>query len=1724
MTDEHNASASQTFTVTLNGVNDAPVGVDDTGAATEKGGTNNGSPGSNATGNVLTNDTDVDDTHASLVVSAIRTGTEAGSGASGTVGSALTGAHGTLTLNSNGTYTYVVNDNDSVVQALNVSQSTTDTFTYTVKDPGALTDKAQLVITINGADDAPVVTPSPVGPILVYAGYDASADNSFVTITNTTGVAISNVILSGVGGVISSGVGSSAAAASHTIGNMAAGQSITYYFNQSGALVSDFDDHFSGAAKYTVSAVVNGGTVSTTFDPYTNASGGFVGFLGNASNGSETDNNVASTLVAQISTVTQYTEQASPVVIDSGLTVSDVDNANLAGATVTISGGFLAGDVLGFANVPATMGNIAFTSYTGGVLTLTSAGHTATLAQWQAALDSVTFANSTNDNPTDFGADTSRTISWVVNDGTLDSNIGTSTITVNAVNDAPVNAVPVAQSVNEDTNLVFTGANAITISDVDVGAGTEKVTLSVSSGALTLSGTSGLSFTVGDGTADPTMTFTGTVTNVNNALNGLIYRGVQDFNGSDTLTITTNDQGNTGSGGTLTDTDTVNVTVNAVADIVADTLSTNEDTAITANLITGTNGASADNFENAGRALTAVTQGTHGAVTFAANGNVTYTPTADYNGADSFTYTVTSGGVTETATVNVTVNAVADIVADTLSTNEDTAITANLITGTNGASADNFENAGRALTAVTQGTHGAVTFLANGNVTYTPTADYNGADSFTYTVTSGGVTETATVTVTVNAVADIVADTVTTNEDTPISFNPITGTNGSEADNFEGGSPQITQINGTAITAGGSAVAVTNGSVSLAVGNVLTFTPAADFNGVVPAFTYTVLSGGVSETANITVTVTAVADATNDALTTNEDTAVTANVLTGTGGATADNFEGAATLTSVTQGAHGAVTFLANGSVTYTPTADYNGADSFTYTATSGGVTETATVNVTVTAVADIANDSATTSEDTAVNILVQANDSFENAGHAITATGAASHGTVSINNNGTPGTTADDFLVYTPTADYNGADSFTYTVTSGGVTETATVNVTVNAVADIVADTVTTNEDTPISFNPITGTNGSEADNFEGGSPQITQINGTAITAGGSAVAVTNGSVSLAVGNVLTFTPAADFNGVVPAFTYTVLSGGVSETANITVTVTAVADIVADTVTTNEDTPISFNPITGTNGSEADNFEGGSPQITQINGTAITAGGSAVAVTNGSVSLAVGNVLTFTPAADFNGVVPAFTYTVLSGGVSETANITVTVTAVADIVADTVTTNEDTPISFNPITGTNGSEADNFEGGSPQITQINGTTITAGGSAVAVTNGSVSLAVGNVLTFTPAADFNGVVPAFTYTVLSGGVSETANITVTVTAVNDAPTVTTSGGTTAWHEATSITGSIWENDATGAANVTIANVPGTTPDVTFSLITSPNFPNATYSPNTIGAFLTAGGATVLTGTGTLGTTLDQSFYDFKGYVTVVNGQSFTVSSDDGATLVINGQTVINFPAPQSFTAHTATYTGVSGTFAFELVYGEQLGASGLVASLPLAHNAVVIDSGVTVADVDNATLASATVQITGGLQSAQDVLLFTNNGTTMGNIAGSYTAGTGVLALTSSGATATLAQWQAALQSVSYDDTAASPNTANRTISFVVNDGTSNSVVSTKTVSITADAAPVGTGDNIYTNASNAGSGTQLTVQNDWLLANDTDADNTILAQFKTATSGTNVVAKALFNARDDDL
>src|SRR5204863_474609 len=132
-------------------------------------------------------------------------------------------------------------------------------------------------------------------------------------------------------------------------------------------------------------------------------------------------------------------------------------------------------------------------------------------------------------------------------DGSLSSSIVTVSITITAVNDAPVNTMPPTPTMNQDATLTMTpAANAIQISDLDAGSNPVQVQLTATNGTMTLSGIAGLSFTVGDGTSDTTMTFTGTITAINTALTGMSYTGTLDYNGAATLTILTDDQGNTG--------------------------------------------------------------------------------------------------------------------------------------------------------------------------------------------------------------------------------------------------------------------------------------------------------------------------------------------------------------------------------------------------------------------------------------------------------------------------------------------------------------------------------------------------------------------------------------------------------------------------------------------------------------------------------------------------------------------------------------------------------------------------------------------------------------------------------------------------------------------------------------------------------------------------------------------------------------------------------------------------------------------------------------------------------------------------------------------------------------------------------------------------------------------------------------------------------------------------
>jgi hypothetical protein len=255
-----------------------------------------------------------------------------------------------------------------------------------------------------------------------------------------------------------------------------------------------------------------------------------------------------------------YSESTGAQVVDGGITVSDIDSSLLQSAVMTLSGAYVNGqDVLGFANQNGITG-----TWNAAAGTMTLSG-TATLANYQTALRSITYTN-TSDTPNT----TTRTISVTANDGSLNSSAATRAITITAVNDAPTATItPATYAATEQTPLTLHGTG-LSIADLDAGSSTVVATVSVVSGVLSAgAGTTGVAIS---GSGSNTITLTGTLAQINNLLAGtgsgtLSYIINSDAPpASDTLTLSINDQGNTGSGGALSGSDTATINIAAVND------------------------------------------------------------------------------------------------------------------------------------------------------------------------------------------------------------------------------------------------------------------------------------------------------------------------------------------------------------------------------------------------------------------------------------------------------------------------------------------------------------------------------------------------------------------------------------------------------------------------------------------------------------------------------------------------------------------------------------------------------------------------------------------------------------------------------------------------------------------------------------------------------------------------------------------------------------------------------------------------------------------------------------------------------------------------------------------------------------------------------------------------------------------------------------------------------
>ncbi|WP_064497411.1 Ig-like domain-containing protein [Dokdonia donghaensis] len=799
----------------------------------------------------------------------------------------------------------------------------------------------------------------------------------------------------------------------------------------------------------------------------------------------------------------------------------------------------------------------------------------------------------------------------------------------------------------------------------------------------------------------------------------VIYTPDPDFNGTDTFEYEITDSNGD------SETATVVVTVTPEADVVDDAETTPEDTPVVIDVLDN------DGFDPAADVeVTDVTDPANGTVVINDDGTVTYTPNPDFNGEDTFEYTVTVTNpdgttTTETATVVVTVTPEADVVDDAETTPEDTPVVIDVLDN------DGFDPAADVeVTDVTDPANGTVVINDDGTVTYTPDPDFNGEDTFEYTVTVTNpdgttTTETATVVVTVTPEADVVDDAETTPEDTPVVIDVL------DNDGFDPAADvEVTDVTDPA-----------NGTVVINDDGTVTYTPDPDFNGE-DTFEYTVTVTNpdgttTTETATVVVTVTPEADVVDDAETTPEDTPVVIDVLDN------DGFDPAADVevTDVTDPANGTVVINDDGTVTYTPDPDFNGEDTFEYTVTVTNpdgttTTETATVVVTVTPEADVVDDAETTPEDTPVVIDVLDNDGFDPAADVeVTDVTDPANGTVVINDDGT--------VTYTPDPDFNGEDTFEYTVTVTNpdgttTTETATVVVTVTPEADVVDDAETTPEDTPVVIDVL------DNDGFDPAADvEVTDVTDPA-----------NGTVVINDDGTVTYTPDPDFNGE-DTFEYTVTVTNpdgttTTETATVVVTVTPEADVVDDAETTPEDTPVVIDVL------DNDGFDPAADvEVTDVTDPA-----------NGTVVINDDGTVTYTPDPDFNGE-DTFEYTVTVTNpdgttTTETATVVVTVTPEADVVDDAETTPEDTPVVIDVL------DNDGFDPAADvEVTDV---TDPANGTVVINDDGTV--------TYTPDPDFNGE-DTFEYTVTVTNpdgttTTETATVVVTVTpeadVVDDAET------------------------------------------------------------------------------------------------------------------------------------------------------------------------------------------------------------------------------------------------------------------------------------------------------------------------------------------------------------------
>ncbi|HEX8051739.1 MAG TPA: tandem-95 repeat protein [Thermoleophilaceae bacterium] len=1336
-------------------------------------------------------------------------------------------------------------------------------------------------------------------------------------------------------------------------------------------------------------------------------------------------------VVTNSQNATPYTEQAAAVVVDGNLTVSDVDDTQLEGATVRVSSGFQAGDKLNFTNTSAITG-----SYNAGtgVLTLTGSD---TVANYQAALRSIKYENQTENNPS-----SPKTIEFKVNDGTATSAASTKNIAVTGVNDNPVldtTDAALAYSENSGAQAVD---NGITVADSDsatLAGATVQITgnFAQPEDDLVFTNQNGISGSYNDATGTLTLSGTASVANYQAALRSVKYQNTSD--NPSTATRTVSFQVNDGAGANnLSNVATRDISVSTANDAPVVTTSAGNTSYTEGSPATTVDGSltitDADDTNIEGGQVR-ISSG------FQSGDDLVFVNTANISGV----YNTGTGVLTLSGTDTVANYQAALRSVKYRHTGDNPATSKTVEFKVNDGDADsNLATKGLAITPVNDAPTVNTTATA---LTYTEGSGPQPADSgLGLSDPDSTQIQGATVQITGNFVSADDQLSFTTQNGITGSYNDTNGTltlsGTSTVANYQAALRSVAYENVNDNPSGTKTVSFQATDAEGAASNVgtrdINFTAANDapvVDNSAGATSYTEGDPGTTVDAAVTV---------SDADDTNLEGG---QVRISTGFQSGDDlvFVNQNGISGVYNTGTGVLTLTGTASVAnyqtalrsiqYRHTGDNpTGGKTVEFKVNDGDVdsaTDTKTINITG------VNDSAVLTT-TAAALSYSEGSGAVPVDSGLTLDDPENHditgATVKITGNFAQ---AEDDLVFVDANGITGSyDDATGTLTLSGTASEATYQTALRSVAyQNTSDNPSTTTRT-VSFkttgdtgSPSQGSNTATRDinvSPANDAPVVTPTNGsTAYSEGGAATTVDGGltvsdaddtnieggqvriSSGFQSGDDLVFVNQNGISGVYNTGTGVLTLTGTASVANYQ---TALRSIQFQST---NDAPVGSKTIEfKVNDGDVDsNAPTKEITVTPVNDapTLNTSGGSASFVEDGSGAVAVDPNITLTDPDSAN----------MSGA-------TVSITGNFD-------SSEDQLLFANTanITG-------NYNSGTGVLT-LTGTDTVANYQAALRT-----VQYNNTDTVAPNTATRTV--SFQATDSSAAASNTATRNVTVAQSNDAPVVNTTGGDTAYTEG-------------GAATAIDSGITVTDPEDTNLEGGQVRISSGFQSGDDL-VFVNQNGISGVYNTGTGVLTLSGTS-SIANYQTALRSIQFQSTNDAPAT-----SKTVEFKVNDGDVDSNLATKGLAITPVNDAPTLNTSGGS--AAFVEDSSGAVNVDPNLTLTDPDSANMSGATVEITTGFDSSEDQLVFVDQA----GITGAYNSGTGVLTLSG---TASVADYQAALRSVKYNNTdTVAPDTTTRTVRFQATDSsaaTSNFATRNVTIASVNDAPVVATsaGSTPYT-------------------------------------------------------